>query len=146
MENKNCLYCKKEFSSNKSQKKYCNEKCLRAFHKKKNTNNYVPTGWDKSPRKCPGCNEEYTPKTSNQVYCGPECVLIVQRRSSKGPFQEKRNCEICNVEYTTHSPGGRFCSDECIKIHQIHHLKVRNLIWYILVRLKKRKRKSFHQH
>ena len=123
MENKNCLYCKKEFSSNKSQKKYCNEKCLRAFHKKKETY-YVPKEWDKSPRKCVVCGKEYVPRQNISKYCNKKCSQAFHKKKNTNNYvpagwdKSPRKCPGCNEEYTPKVISQVYCGPECVLIVQ----------------------------
>lgn len=67
---KTCLFCNKEFKTNKGHAFFCNQLCNR---KAKESGIYTPS-WKDSSKTCINCNKNFTPKNFSQIYCTKDCL------------------------------------------------------------------------
>ena len=70
-----CEYCKKVYSSCRSNQRFCSDKCKNMYH-------FPKTYYKKI---CLNCNESFTTTKSYQYYCTGKCYLIAKGiRAKKG--------------------------------------------------------------
>lgn len=97
MFNLTCEYCKKEFASKSSTKKYCSRDC---FHKSR---------IKYENRICPICNTEFYPEAPTQKYCSHKCLWLAQR------VRWEKECLICWKKFYSINNWDKqkYCSKEC---------------------------------
>jgi len=106
-----CLYCGRDFISNKRSAMFCTKACA---------NKYRKDTKQKVTRVCEICKDTYTPKTSNQKYCSFECkkkadrIKAAENKERKEPIKiEPKNCEYCGLGFIPITPTQKYCSKSC---------------------------------
>lgn len=106
--NKNCLYCKLEFLTEKINKKYCSFECYQ-----KSRENY-------SIRICPCCQKKYTinlGKRKSQKFCSTACSNTFYK--TKPEIHSTRACPECQKDFIDkNNPYRKFCSKICLNLNR----------------------------
>lgn len=110
---KYCLYCKKQFTTRKPEKKFCSREC------------YFASGiTKKKPKTCPACNEQFQPRHTYTTYCSKKCFDKTQtgrpnikNRSKK----ERKACHHCKKAFFVNKSTSyrKFCSQKCYGLSKI---------------------------
>jgi hypothetical protein len=110
--NKNCGVCRKGFSSNNPNQKYCSWRCREV--------SYGAKFIKETKRICKSCNQEFVPKQHNQILCKPHCGKVILK-------ELKRACELCKREFIPYNGRQKYCII-CRK-EKVLTRKYKNKIW-----------------
>lgn len=118
----NCIFCKSDFNSDRSNKKYCSRECY-ANSKKgiepewlKNNRGIKPSNRVKSM--CIVCNEHFVHEANREAkYCSKKCW------NKRSPEIIKK-CIQCKVDFKSYpSDGKEFCNKKCYSEWQKDNFK-----------------------
>lgn len=107
---KKCIYCGKEFSTQKSWQKFCCAKCREDNRKKNNKKQYIKV--------CKNCGEEFTTNLDFKKYCSKECRLKARKLRNNAKPKLKKNksqayCVFCGKLFYKNRANQKCCSQEC---------------------------------
>lgn len=119
---KECKYCNKKFTPNRSKQLFCNSKCTNKFHELKRVKVFNEVN-------CKKCNLLFTPRAYNNCYCSKECK---ETRNAKAAKVKK--CKICSIEFKTSHFKKEYCSYNCREnnIDKRISRNIRNRVWYAI--------------